>query len=61
MQLEFKDTLMSSYGAHRLAERESAVLQEHALRRYQLVDGARLTRDRCDDTENPHHSPSPTP
>ena len=47
MQLEFKDTLMSSYGAHRLAERESAVLQEHALRRYQLVDGARLTRDRC--------------
>ena len=54
MQLEFKDTLMSSYGARRLAEREGMVLQEPALRRIQLVDGARLTRDRCDDTEDPN-------
>ena len=46
MQLEFKDTLMSSYGARRLAAREGEVLKEPALRRYQLVDGAMLTRDR---------------
>ena len=46
---------MSSYGAHRLAEREGVVLQEPALRRIQLVDGARLTRGRCDDTEDGRH------
>ena len=37
---------MSSYGARRLAAREGEVLKEPALRRYQLVDGAMLTRDR---------------